>query len=267
MPNGDVYSGPFQVATLEYSGDHVSSQVFSFTLESSDTINYPLSYYQTIIADGPVVYYRLGETEDDTTAVDKMGNANATHVIGAMTQGEPSIIVGDANTSIRYLNANSRTIVTSPVVDLSGDLSYEMWFTIHSFDSVSNVLVGKRSGGNNAEINIWCDVRNARFRVLSKGVTGQVISNTVVDTLETTFYVVVTHNSITNTNILYVNGIFDNSAGGAVSYGSTAPMAIGSRPDAPYSQPVLSTVDEFALYDKVLTPDQILNHYNIGAGI
>jgi TP901-1 family phage major tail protein len=38
MPNGDIYEGLFQVTSLEYTGDHLTEQSYSITLENADDI-------------------------------------------------------------------------------------------------------------------------------------------------------------------------------------------------------------------------------------
>jgi hypothetical protein len=104
------------------------------------------SYSSTVIADGPVVYYRLGDASGATTAVDSSGNnRNGTYTLGQLVQGVSGAIVGDTDTAVTFSPnccfPNSQVTYASGVGLPSANAarSVEAWF---------KTAAGPREGGD-----------------------------------------------------------------------------------------------------------------------
>jgi hypothetical protein len=65
---------------------------------------------------------------------------------------------------------------------------------------------------------------------------------------------------------IYVNGVAGTAApvAPAVNPPTTAPLGLGYLPGVPYPCSFWGGLDEFAFYDKVLTPAHVQAHYNAG---
>src|SRR5262249_27898657 len=75
---------------------------------SSDTAQQ--TYAATILADGPVGYWRLGEPSG-TIAHDLSGHGNDGAFTGGVLLGQPGAVVNDANTSIALDGATGFVLV------------------------------------------------------------------------------------------------------------------------------------------------------------
>jgi hypothetical protein len=233
----------------------------------------PLSAYASaVLADGPVAYYRFNEATSDTVTSLVEG---APQGIGqnAPVPGAPGAIVGDADTAFelpggRALGQEAR-LVFGEAFAFIGDSAFtvELWakptgaegvyarlfskedtppgpdteyrgFYLHSFDT--EVKFGRFQGGGAAP----------SFLGGPPGLTDDVFS-----------HVVVTSDGAQVS--LYINGAPLQSAD---SFGLAAPtnsaFIVGDR--AGNFSAFIGFIDELAIYDKVLSPATVLEHYQIG---
>ena len=100
------------------------------------------AYFDAVIADSPVGYYRLNESAGD--ALDESGNGNDLTVSGTLTRSESGLIsVGD---SYRTVDAD----ITSTDIDheLVGDTTVECWIYLDAYNS-GNTYLFARTGISN----------------------------------------------------------------------------------------------------------------------
>src|SRR5437588_11591152 len=85
------------------------------------------SYRDTVLADSPIAYYRLGEASG-TTAVDASGNGrNATYSGAGVTYAQAGVIANDTDTSI-LLNGSTGTITMPVSTEPGGAFTVEGWY-------------------------------------------------------------------------------------------------------------------------------------------
>jgi len=277
MPNGDTYEGPFQVATLEYGGDHVSSQTFSFTLESADTINDQLTYYETVIADSPIGYWRHGESSgiaavNEISSID--GTYTGTHALGAV-----GAISDDSNTAVNFDGIDGHVGSVGSLSDFSfiqntAIFSVECWAKMDDL-STPNTFIANTPADSLRDKGVYFGHQSPGFITL-QGVY-QV-------SMQFVFRIYTASNAITDLDYhhyvgfadginayIYIDGVLAASGPvGSLSTGDSSHLMNFARYNYSFGPPsayLEGDLDEVAIYNYALTPDQILNHYNIGAGL
>ena len=106
------------------------------------------AYAATVLADGPVAYWRLGESSG-TTAADAAGSNTGTYG-GGFTLGQAGALSGDPNTAVR-LNGSSGAVNVPDANALdrgNGPLTYELWAKRADSGTYYQMLYSKLSQGN-----------------------------------------------------------------------------------------------------------------------
>ncbi|MEA2973857.1 MAG: hypothetical protein QOG82_2315 [Actinomycetota bacterium] len=218
----------------------------------------PTGYTATVKADGPVSYWRLGETSG-TAAADSVGTSTGTYRNG-VALGAPSLLVSDsANRAASFDGVNDMVSVpSSAALSPTGAVTVEAWVrptakpAAGSFTSVASKADSYSIQFNGPQIEFTTINGTTRRRVqapASAVVVGQ------------TYHVVGTFDGTTQR--LYVNGVqlASGTFSGAMNVNTKA-VVLGSWDTA--SEFLSGTVDDVAVYAKVLTPAQVATHYNRG---
>ncbi|HLY26038.1 MAG TPA: LamG-like jellyroll fold domain-containing protein, partial [Aggregatilineales bacterium] len=215
------------------------------------------TYAQTILADGPISYWRLGE-KSGTTALDSADTNNGT-TTGGVTPGVPGAIANDPDTAMTFDGTTGYiSILDKANLDIRGDLTIEGWANPALLNGLPETIANKgyyqyRLGLNN---NHW------RGSVFFKGVASNVISPSAA-TISQWTYIAMTRLGTSLT--LYVNGTAVASA--TISNGqidtSTVIFAIG-RKSSSAADFFNGSLDEVAVYNKALSPARIMAHYQAG---
>lgn len=231
-------------------------------------------YYNVVIADNPVSYWRLGESLG-TLAVDEIGIIDGTYV-NTPTLGQTGLILSEADTSVAF-NGTTQYISTGYKYDFiqqTGIFTIEVWIqlTDNNLDTIQDIA-GTEFASAGIGWSMFYENRSSigsphsiRF-LISKGTLGTygilASSNTgaIVDNLP--HHVVVTGNGSSVT--FYVDGI---QVGGPISFvglsgSSSAANAWLAGSSSGTSAKFNGTLDEVVIYNYELTPTQILNHYTI----
>jgi hypothetical protein len=256
LPNGQV----LVAGGLDCEGNIFSSAEL-YTPPSATT-----SYRDIILADNPIMYWRLGETSG-TIAYDESANhRDATYINNPML-GFPGAIANDTNTSVGF-NGRNQGAGWIPTSSYSGAFTVEAWVkekqirpvetffdtrtktAEFSFDFKFDTLAGKE---------IHFDVGN--------GIQWLSTSSVPFDFKRNVWYYVAA--VVTTTGATYY---VDGSAIGSVSYSGipllfdathTVQIGTNTRYD---SERFDGAIDEVAVYDYALTADQIAAHYATGTG-
>ncbi len=156
------------------------------------------------------------------------------------------------------------TVPDASSLNITGDITLEVWVNLSSIPATSYILTKQAA------------VINYRLLVNSAGQftyqtyngtlpTLKTVSSTTNATIGLWYHVVATRNGSSPYNMsIYVNGIKENEINGAVISAAAAPLYIGAL-TAAGGNTLNGTLDEVRIYNKTLTPEQILENYNAGA--
>jgi hypothetical protein len=232
-----------------------------------------LSYSQQILLDGPVAYWRLGESSG-TTATDEIGSHNGTYA-GSPTLGQAGAIVNDDNTAIN-LNGSSQYVQISddPELDINNqDFCVEFWYKTTSTSTMR--AVSKRGSGGAGTVPSW----------QISGTGGSNWDNTIIDAGDGTYisfgsttvsvnndgnwhHFVMTYDNSSGTGKIYQDGsLGDTVTAGAVAgkdLSNALPVYIGRADNG--TQYWNGLIDEVSIYDTALSSTQIRRHYYRGLG-
>ena len=214
------------------------------------------SYPQAVVRDGPLAYWRLGESSG-TAAVDSIGSRDG-NLLGGVVLGQPGALTD--GTSAMLFNGSSGYIQvpSSTALPLAGDLTLELWVNVslarrQTFVSKDFAREFELTLETNGELNFYH----------GNGVTyGNVRSASGAVRPNVWQHVVVTRSTATRTIAFYVNGV----AKGAGTYAvlpttGTTPVSIGRARTG--TQWVNGRLDEVAIYPVALTAAQARDHYTM----
>jgi hypothetical protein len=223
----------------------------------------PPSYAETVLADGPIAYWRLDDTTT-ATAKDYSGNGHDGSYQGGVVLGVPGAIANDPDTAVQFNGSDAEMLANLPgSFDFAGNVPYsiEVWVKPASNPAGMGVIgtsvyEGVDAGGymgwyvaysSSGYLENW----RANDGSGNPGPAAGVFS-----------HVVATYDG---TNLaIYVNGQpFATAASATTLVATGAPLTAGSVADWGSFTGVL---DEIAIYDKALTLAQIATHYARGTG-
>jgi len=245
----------------------------------------PMTYESLILQDGPIAYWRAGESSGPTLA-DSSGNGfTATENGAPMRYGEPGLISGasDNDGAVGGNNAlaDHWNFGQSSILEPTKTVSIECWCKP---PNVNEALIQYASGStldfSGYKLIYGFNVGTFRFYLgtvdgPNQNTAGNAYLQGNVFPAGSIYHVVGTYTS--GSRILYVNGVLDASdtKTGDIKYTPVSGQAPGGLIGNEYNngslqgpQPATALegiVDELAIYDRVLTPTEVLNHYNAGA--
>lgn len=213
-----------------------------------------MSFYETtILADNPVAFFRMNENSG-TTAFDATGGASAT--ISGVTLNQPSAGTGLSG-SFQFTSASSIVEISRNLLTGSA-FSVEMWVRSTSWTTRSYLL-----GHYMSDMSAWIDISTGsggslRFRVSGSEGSGDALPSLTLDTWQ---HLVFTWGA--DTLKCYLDGVLSATrtiSGFVPAVATSGNVNLGSRITT--QQPFYGYLDEFAVYDYVLTDAQVLFHFN-----
>jgi autotransporter-associated beta strand protein len=248
--------------TYVVTAEDLSQQAYSVTVVA---LSGPVGYQATVLAARPVHYWPLNE-RSGTTAVDLVGGNNLTYG-GTYTLGQPGLELGP-NCSVLFSGAGTTAgqwtgvpynATLNPI-----NFTVECW--VKATDATVQYLVSLQDRAIYSGVSgrmgyaIWKNNPTGFGMQWGTGATttGSINSpNAVV--VGNVYHVVGTYDGTTMS--LYENGVLVNSLDAPIYQpaGTNQPgFSIGSRNGV---SPAPSYMQDVALYDRALTPDEILTHY------
>ena len=206
----------------------------------------PGTYPARVIASGPSNYWRLGEASG-ATAVDQVGGANGT-ISGGVTLGQKGAL-SEPDTAMVFDGTTGK--IQTPSVVLPLLCSIELWVKFgppglqRAFFSTRDLSVGET-------IVLYSDTSNALQFYSTQGCFGV---RAVADGIW--------HHAVWTTNgttvAIYLDGVLDNQlASLRNTTPSTGPLILGFETQSAYW---LGSLDDIAIYPRILTVSEILAHY------
>jgi hypothetical protein len=223
----------------------------------------PLPYATTILNDGTISYWRLGETSG-TTAADSSTGGNPGTITGGVTLGVPGALTSDSNTAMSFNGSSGYISVPDKSnLDMTGDFTLEAWAkpTVVN-DGIDHAIIAKGGTCGNScfQYRLYQSRYNTWRGILYNGSTSNVIDSPGAPTAGVWTYLALTRSGSTVT--LYVNGtaVKTMTLSPALNT-STGILALG-RQGSGSADYFNGSIDEAAVYNKALSATQVLNHFN-----
>ncbi len=221
------------------------------------------------LTDGLVAYWPLDDGSGNV-ARDATGNGNDGELLGGPTwtgdsmMGTGALVFDGTDDLIR--------LASFDVVGGNG-ITLACWIKTGNLDTPGNDprMISKTAGGSNDDH--WFMLSSSRvgadkvfrLRLKTDGVTGELKANTdgIID-LDVWIHVVANWDG--STMRIYKNGVEAGSLakGGVLDVDPTVEMAIGSQPVTTDARPFDGTIDDVAIWNRALTPDEINELMTIG---
>ena len=243
------------------------------------------AYPATVMADGPVAYWRLDETIGATTANDYVGGYNGAYSLTALGQPgyNPSV---DADTAAGFGPAFGEPVTNSFVGNVpfnfannlatngNAEFTVEAWVngTALQTTDAGILTVGWGGGGEQVNLDTGAAGHSIRFFVRNVAGTQGAAASTFMPTNGNWHQLVGVCDQSNGIVVLYVDGVSNSSGAFPANTGllnARTPLSIGSREagNVPgvYNNQFSGAIDEVAVYNKVLTPAQVLSHFEAAA--
>lgn len=209
-------------------------------------------YLTEVLADSPVVYYRLSETSG-SSAVDASPNGRTGIYAGAYTANAASLLTTDTNAAITL--TDGRVDLPATVNPWPGDFTLEAWAKPSQatawaavFSRETYQVSGLRLGQQGGQWGFWTTESGGSMEIVG----GSVVAGQ-------TYHIVGTRSG--STYRLYVNGAeVANGTGTLVT--PTGGGRFGTVGGAPFK----GVLDEAAVYPTALSAARIAAHYAAGQG-
>lgn len=158
-----VYDGAGNITNIIDANDTSRTQYYEYDVLNrltSDTWSSTAAYADSVLADSPVVYWRLGESMG-SVAADMSGNGYDASYSGTMTLGEPGLVAG-ADTAARNATSGAGLVVGPQMVGASLT-GVEMWFATDDVSVKRDLFRVYESGsvrthvfqGTSGKISLW----------------------------------------------------------------------------------------------------------------
>jgi hypothetical protein len=243
--------------SFESSEDAVSVQPRLDVTYSGGTAPPPgPTYAQTVQADSPIGYWKLGDL-NTVTAADSSGLNHPGDYAGTFTQGRPGLLAHSTDTAVLFNNATyDGRVTTQYLYGLAGSkASAETWVNyLGATGGDQLVSRGYASNGGWALLLTRTNgVQQAQFVVVKSGVKYAATANVTPGTM----HLVGTYDGAVVR--LYVNGTLaaTRTLASAPLTATATAMLAGTLVDN-------VTLDETAVYDTALSAAQVQAHYSAG---
>lgn len=250
-PRGDAESG----AERSEAGADALSDAAS---ESAAPVR---SYRDEVLADNPLAYWRLGESEA-TPAADEVGTSPGVY-LGIITFGTAGAIVGDTNTAVlldgngAHVNIGDRFAFTQ-----TPSFSLEAWVKPEFLDDNFRRIFSREmeKGGVRSGYFVAASMDDTSFSVYqSTDIGGPPLAIGVYS------HVVATSNG--SSLRLYINGELVAEEAAPITVQATESELRLGRKSSSSSNSFSGAIDEVAVYGHALSASRVLAHYQAGLGL
>jgi large repetitive protein len=223
-----------------------------------------MTYSSEVLADSPLVYWRLGEPSG-TTAADASGNSRTGTYTNSPTLGVTGALVGDADTATTFDGTNDYVTIAAASWQNVTNYTVEFWIKTTASGSTLNVACRDTVGVTGTKI--W-DVFLASDGKINfttfNGSTGQNAFSAGAVNDGAWHHIACTKSGTTMT--VYVDGAAQTPATfSTFNTSSTIPLDVARRGNNTAFLP--GTLDEFAYYGAALSSTRVAAHYTAGTTV
>ena len=247
--------------------DYLDGQLSTVTSPGGKTVTYdyerttiapPSVYTKEVDADGPVAYWKLGESSG-TQAVDRRGKHHGTY--GGPLLGTSAAVYKDTDTGVQFDGVNdSITVPHNAAMPGTGSLTLEAWVKPDAASATFQPIISKGGSGTfeiAADFRATPAPRSLSWRSDSGGALQW--NNFFTPDLDGQYvHVVVTVSGTTAT--AYRNGALFGSITIGTRTASTLDVSLGKRTGSG-TYWLKGVLDEAAIYAKVLSAGRVAAHY------
>jgi hypothetical protein len=250
---------------------HLKTSAFFWALAlvcCAATSSQASTYSDAILADGPLAYWRLGDSA--SPAVDLTGNGHNGVAGAGVVFNQPSLLGSD--TADKSINTGGDRIVVPGFEKLIGGTGYtaEYWIEPNAYPTAccTNVLGDGESGGDFFFMNYL--LANGKIRPhFGAGPNVVALDSNASLAVGQTYHVATTWDNVTGVGNIYINGVLDRTA----AIGTALPGAGGAgdnqifigRDNREGGGNLI--LDDVAFYNKPLSAAQVANHYSLAAPV
>jgi len=220
-----------------------------------------MTYRNSVIRMHPVAYWRLGESSG-TTAHDEMGTYDGEYTLSP-TLGVAGALNGDPDTAVTLARTSTQDIrfPVTPAEALTDTVSFAFWLNTTD-KSVLQGIAGDQVSAGSARWRVTLDT-SGHVSLVKTGVTAIINSTDLAD--GAWHHVVLVSQPGTNQSFVYVDGApaGTGTTGNTTWNTASATARIGSFSGAQYYN---GSLDEFAIWDRVLTADEVAMLYAVATG-
>jgi len=226
----------------------------------------PASYANTMLMNGLLSYWRLGEASPSTIAVDYWGGNNGVYV-NASQHYTPGALGLDDDGAVQLTGAGSFVIVSNAApYDFSGTNAFTLsaWVRPEALTGVQRIFSVRRYASNTAPSGFGFGFNGAtQLRFTSFGVVDVGLTVAAVTGQWQHLAAVRSGTSVT----LYFNGVSAGTSTVLSIIKSGEPLRLGGDPDIGGGEEFFNgEVDEAAIFNRALTPAEIAALYSARNG-
>lgn len=221
-----------------------------------------MTYASEVLADSPLLYWRLGEASG-TTAADASGNGRTGTYAGSPTLGASGLLTGDSNTAATFSGSSGQYLSGAAPATTSA-FTFEFWLNIAS-TGVTRALANRYPSATGDRI-FFLQVNSGGALTLAlrnAAGTNANVTGTATVAGSGRHHVVITYDG--SATRIYVDGVLDattTAATGALA-NVTPDLEIAARAASPAW--TAGTFDEVALYGTALSAARVSAHYTAGS--
>ena len=234
-----------------------------------DDYNPPVNnrYLDTVMNDTPVSFWILNEISG-TAAKDQMAVQNGVYT-GGYTQGAAGIVLNENVYSTTVDGASGQITVAnnSNQQPGTGDWTVECWVYPTNLTGTQGIFIKDTSAGySNPPWGLVSGGTTSSFTITNSGNTTYSVNHNVATSNNNPHHLVGLFDASANTITIYKDGVLGtNTTTTTGSIGSpTGTCRIGQQKNT-FNRWFFGKIQYCAIYNKLLTPTQISNHYNAGS--
>lgn len=216
------------------------------------------TYSAGVLGDDPVLYYRLDEMPGNTVAHDLSTTGdNGTYSSTGVSLGVPGLISGDPDTAALFSGGHVSIPDNASIDFVNKPFSIEAWIDPSSFGFFLRIF---DKVGASTPNGYGLDMTSAGIRM-----TGSVNLFAPFAFQEGQTYYVTATSDGAGTGNLYIDGNLIDSGVYLSANPFTSPASIGDSGNSPGCCAFDGVIDELAVYNYALSPQQVDAHYTNGA--